>query len=674
MKKIDLHIHTVPTFCESPFVFSIDVFKKYVTETGLHAVAVTNHDVFDANQCRQIQAALAPVVVFPGIEINLEGCHLLLYCEPDDVDDFDGKCAEVSNRIKKIGDEISVADLKRIFGPLSRYLLIPHSDKSPTISQETLSRLHPYVSAGEVASAKKFVIATKDASKLTPVLFSDSRMKAGLSNFPPRATYVDCGEITLSALKSCLGDKTKVALSEKDGNALWQIFENGQQLSTGLNVIVGSRSSGKTHTLNEIQGAVDNAKYIRQFELVQQDAEEYTRQFNKDVERRRSIFVDNYLSGLKRVIEEVIDIDPVANDGEVSRYLSSLFTSAAEIQRQDSYSSCALFHETQYATSKTKGLEELIRSVQHLIENVDFAAVIEKHVDRLALKLLACELIELYRATVRENSVKTFVNTIVKDTKQALGTRSSASPVSDIDLFEILMDQRRLDRFSQIVGFLKREAVIFDEPVQGFRVEARRTVYPGAAELKARSQSRVGFSDAFAVYENPVLYLQKLKDMQLNRSDLYKYFSMITYQILNKDGVTVSGGERSEYRLIQEIADAKNYDILLIDEPESSFDNLFLKSDVNQILKSVSENMPVVVVTHNNTVGASIKADYVLFTRKESKDGKSSYRIYSGYPTDKELRSPDGASVRSHDALLDSLEAGADTYRLRREGYEAIKN
>ena len=134
------------------------------------------------------------------------------------------------------------------------------------------------------------------------------------------------------------------------------------------------------------------------------------------------------------------------------------------------------------------------------------------------------------------------------------------------------------------------------------------------------------------------------------------------------------GGERSEFRLLQEIADAQNYDLLLIDEPESSFDNVFLNQEVNQILKSISMTMPVVVVTHNNTVGASVGADYVLYAAKEVEGGSTTYRIYSGYPTDKQLTSPDGKSIASHRTLLNSLEAGENTYEERRKGYEAIKN
>lgn len=190
LKKIDLHIHTVPTISDSHFEFSLEIFRRYVTEAGLHAVAVTNHDLFDADQYKLIKKALADVVVFPGIEINLEGCHLLLYSDPDDVDSFDGKCSEVSKYIQKIGDKISVEELKTIFGKLDRYLLIPHSDKGPAISQATLAKLSTYVSAGEVDSAKKFVRAVKDPSKLTPVLFSDARMKVGATTFLGGATGV----------------------------------------------------------------------------------------------------------------------------------------------------------------------------------------------------------------------------------------------------------------------------------------------------------------------------------------------------------------------------------------------------------------------------------------------------------------------------------------------------
>ena len=154
----------------------------------------------------------------------------------------------------------------------------------------------------------------------------------------------------------------------------------------------------------------------------------------------------------------------------------------------------------------------------------------------------------------------------------------------------------------------------------------------------------------------------------------YTLFAKISYRTLNIDGAEVSGGERSEFRLLQEIKDAQNHDILLIDEPESSFDNMFLNSDVNQIISEISESMPVVVVTHNSTVGASIGADYLLYARKESEGDDVVYKLYSGYPTDRRLTSLDGKTMINHEIMLNSLEAGYNTYNDRRRGYEAIKD
>lgn len=84
--------------------------------------------------------------------------------------------------------------------------------------------------------------------------------------------------------------------------------------------------------------------------------------------------------------------------------------------------------------------------------------------------------------------------------------------------------------------------------------------------------------------------------------------------------------------------------------------------------------MPVVVVTHNNSVGASINPDYILYAQKSTENGENVYRLYSGYPTDKYLKCVDGTTMSNHDILLNSLEAGINAYNIRRGVYEAVKN
>lgn len=71
MKKIDFHIHTVSTIKDNDFVFDIKHLQSYVKEKKIDAIAITNHNLFDLNQFREIESALAGTLVFPGIELDV---------------------------------------------------------------------------------------------------------------------------------------------------------------------------------------------------------------------------------------------------------------------------------------------------------------------------------------------------------------------------------------------------------------------------------------------------------------------------------------------------------------------------------------------------------------------------------------------------------------------------
>lgn len=674
LKKIDLHIHTIPTISDAHFVFSLNKLNEYVNSAELDAIAITNHDMFDLGQFNEIAEKLE-CVVFPGIEINLDMGHLLVIAENKDLDDFQFKTKAVSEKITAIGDSITVDELVDIFGDLNNYLLIPHYGKRPAISGDTLGKIGEFISAGEVDSPKKFIRMAKDEAEITPVIFSDVRIREDMNKFPTRQTYIDCGDPSLNSLKFSLRDRNKVALSKSEGNSLIQVFDDGQKLSTGLNIILGARSSGKTVTLTQISKDCENVKYIPQFSLVQRDDANYEKEFNADVARKKSTFADKHLSPFKTVLDDVLNIDLEINRRRVEDYLVTLLKSAEEAEKRDAFSKVALFNETQFEVGVDKALTDLIGSVRQLIENIEFREVINRHVDVNNLKALACELIELLWSKAYERKKKALVNNVVRDIKSQLQLRTSATQVKDVDLYKIMTEHKKVSKFNQIAKLLQTEKVIFEENVQGFKVVCKQRAFEGAGEIKNVSGQKVAFSDAYREYASPYKYLVALKENEtLTPSEFYKYFACIEYEILNKDGFKVSGGERSEFRLLQEIKDAQNFDYLLIDEPESSFDNLFLKGEVNQMLKEISKTMPVVVVTHNSTVGASINADYIVYTSKEIEKESIVYRRYSGHPSDKELCSIDGKKINNFQVTMNSLEAGEKAYVERRGGYESIKN
>ena len=94
------------------------------------------------------------------------------------------------------------------------------------------------------------------------------------------------------------------------------------------------------------------------------------------------------------------------------------------------------------------------------------------------------------------------------------------------------------------------------------------------------------------------------------------------------------------------------YDMLLIDEPESSFDNIFLKERVNRIIKEISQSMPVVIVTHNSTVGASIHPDFVIHTVRTVDGREAHYDIFFGEPGNKELINCNGLTISNLEAIM----------------------
>lgn len=675
MKKIDLHIHTIPTFRDSHFDFNLSMLQSYVQELGIDAIAITNHDLFDAHQYKQIQDSLS-IAVFPGIELTIESGHVLIIDDGVDIDDFNDKADKVSQIVRTIEDRVSVKQVEDIFGDLSQYLVIPHYEKSPSLKGAAFSALEPHFDAGEVDSPKKFVRMMRGDSKLTPVLFSDLRISDSLENFPSRQTFVDCGEISISSFKSSFRDKSKVSLSESDGHSLFYVLQGSLPLSTGLNVLFGKRSTGKTWTLNAINKEdKESIKYIRQFSLVQQDEEASKKEFEADVAKRKSVFSDEYLTLFRNVVNDVIEIDLSQGEKEIEAYVSSLIKSANEEESKDAFSNTALFGETEFTFSKDETLEKLISAIRFLIENIEYRSVIDRHLDIDSLKALARELIEISWSKIYLRKKMSVVNEIINDVKQKLRLRTSATPVTDVDLYNVAIERQKVERFDSVVKAIQAKSIIHEEGVRGYKVVVRRLPFQGAGEVKSVSGTRAAFGGAFREYSNPYMYLKRLRENEsLTPSEFYKYFVKIDYQILNKDGFSVSGGERSEFRLLREISDAQNYEILLIDEPESSFDNLFLMDEVNTIIKDISKTMPVVVVTHNSTVGASILPDYVLYAEKYKDNGSARYRLYHGYPHDRVLTASDGNVVDNFTIQVNSLEAGVDPYENRMDGYENLKN
>lgn len=248
--------------------------------------------------------------------------------------------------------------------------------------------------------------------------------------------------------------------------------------------------------------------------------------------------------------------------------------------------------------------------------------------------------------------------------------------MTDVDLLRVATNKRAIARFEELVKAARKAKIPLRKKKGSFDIVAQVGPFIRVSELKDLSRSQKGFSAAFEKYDKPYEFLQELRNIgsPVEASDFSKYLVKVEYKILNKDGLVASGGERSEFFLLDKIEGASSADVLLIDEPESSFDNHFLKAEVNEIIKEMSRKMPVVVVTHNNTVGVSIRPDYILYTQKAVEGTEIKWRIFSGPPTNKRLVSADGLELQTRDILLGNLEAGVKTYEERSATYADLKD
>ena len=400
------------------------------------------------------------------------------------------------------------------------------------------------------------------------------------------------------------------------------------------------------------------------------------REFENMLRVRGDSVTEKFLGPYKDVVEDIVSVDRVKDETSVETYLNALKKAASEAEKQDIFAKSQLFQETSFGIKDLTSLSNLVDAVDILLNNSEYKNLIEHHIQRVSLISLAIDLRHQYIMEYQKNRQKQYVNDIVMSIQKELQVRSSNTPIPDIDLHTILLNKYKVERFNDISQMIKRERMIEERNVYSYRVVAKAVPYTGAVELQRVSKSKTVFSDAFKEYDNAYNFLQILKKKEsIPSSEYYKYFVNINYEVLNQYGTQASGGERSEYNLLQELTDASRCEILILDEPESSFDNLFLKDGVNTLLKEVSKQIPVIIATHNNTIGASVHPDYLIYTCKEiQEDGTPKYHLYSGNPSSSELKNLDGDTISRREVVLDCLEAGEPAYMDRRTSYEILNN
>lgn len=541
------------------------------------------------------------------------------------------------------------------------------------MQQQIIKKFGKNITCGEVDSIKKFCTLKKQEDDLVPILSSDVRIKKDLDIFPTRHTFLDIDDTTLKSIKYGLMDKTRVYITESKNENEFIFTQDGLVASTKLNVIIGKRSSGKTHTLDDIKNTFDNSdiKYIKQFEITEKSGSE---KFEEITKKGYEKITNEYINPISDIIPIILEIDLNADNSELEIYHSALINRAISCERNDIFSKTSLFNEITFDVKTNKELEGLINAIKIILDNETYREIIEANIKKKALQRLLAKLIIIYRNEQLDIKLKKEVDKLIKSIQKKLEIKSSVDSIPQIDLYSIIKNRLIVNRFNEDLKKIKEKSDIFQGDYQRFKIIATKSPYKYVSEMKNGANITTGsFKETFDKYyrKDSFKYIKQLKEEGVDLDKLGKTLVQIKYRIINEKGAEISGGEKAEFNLLKELDDAKNYDILLLDEPESSFDNPYIKENINTLIKDISNKTTVFVVTHNNTLGISNKADKLIYTMYNDKEQK--YEVYVGNFTDTVLINKDGKKIKTYDAILSCMEAGVEAYEERSKIYEDLK-
>lgn len=643
MKKIDLHIHTLATEKDSDFIFDLDKMLLYVQTSKLDAIAITNHNIFDREQFNKIKEKVN-ISVFPGVEVDVENAHMIVVTGESNLDKFCEQCNQLNERLIDGKKYISYDEFISIFCNYEQYLLIPHYKKKPALQQQIIKKFGNNITCGEVDSIKKFCTLKKQENDLVPILSSDVRIKKDLEIFPTRYTFLDIDDTSLKSIKYGLMDKTRVFITENKNDNEFIFTQDGLVASTKLNVIIGKRSSGKTYTLEKIKKAFDTSeiKYIKQFEITEKSGSE---KFKEITQKGYEKITNEYVNPIDDVIHSILEIDLNSDNLELENYHSALINRAISFERNDIFSRTSLFNEITFDVKTNKE----------------------------SLQVLLMKLIDLYRKERLSEKIKKEVDKLVESIQKKLELKSSVDTIPQIDLYNMMRNRLIVSRFNEDFKKIKEKTNIFEEDYQRFKIIATKAPYKNVSEMKEGANATGSFKETFDKYylKDTFKYIKQLKEDGVTIDKLCKTIIDIKYKVINQNGSEISGGEKAEFNLLKELDDAKNYDILLLDEPESSFDNPYIKENINTLIKDISNKTTMFVVTHNNTLGVSNKADKLIYTMYNEKEQK--YEVYVGNFTDTMLVNKDGKSIKTYEEIVSCMEAGVKIYEERSKIYENLK-
>ena len=673
-KKIDFHIHTISSIKDAEFEFSLEWLKKYIEETDLDAIAITNHDLFEKKNFEKITRNLSEVKVYPGIELTLDIGHVNIVFPVACIDELSDFSDWLSGIHQTQSDSITSEQLCAQLPCWDQGIYIFELGKSKGV-KEIPDVFSNVVCVGGVPNQLRFNIAKNNQDGLVPCLFSDAHAtnqdsgnRNKIENLKNKQTYLQIDSCEFEDIKKCLRDKSKVSINKE--NLKDAINIDGVNISSGLNLVVGKRGTGKTYFLNKIKKYSDDECYeIKQFETAR--ADEYIEKQRKEQGVKEfSSWQERYTKEFSKIKAYIQDMHTETND--IEKFLVDVKRFANEMARSNSSKKYLLFRETEFELPNIDYIRNALKNIKEVIDNKEIWSLLKNNSQKKSdfIKVYS-ELRDIYLKYRQDSELKQKINDIMRKVKSTITAWVGIENVQECSVNKVIEKQQLEKKIDSFLRSIVVETSLKNDRLHGYQIRVNLIPYKTASQFqKAIGTQEAVNNDLIKAYNDKdfIAFLKNLKQKNFyNEANFAEYLLQKEVKLLDSQGVPASGGQAVGFALMLRLNEAKNKPIILIDEPESSLDNAYIRNELNKELKQLARNSMVVVITHNSTLGTLLEPDYLIIT---SKDNNGTYSVKSGEFTSCKIKdSLNGLEEKSYDKFIEAMESGIDSYTKKGEIY-----
>ncbi|HHK5594705.1 hypothetical protein LGX01_05445 [Streptococcus mutans] len=680
VKKIDFHIHTIPSIKDSDFTYSSKWLIDYTEAAELDAIAITNHDLFDKTNYEQVKSDIPNVKVFPGMELTLDAGHVNIVFSEEQIDDLEKFSHWLKQKHTNQNGSITCEELCHNLNNWDKGIYIFELGKSNGVTNIP-NELNKVTCVGGVRNSLRFQVVQKLENSLSPVLFSDGHAtdkdsqpdRNDIDKLKNKNTYIQVDTCNFSDIKNCISDKTKVSITKDNLQDAIEI--DGHKLSTGLNLVVGKRGTGKTYFLNKIkeQFDQDDIYEIAQFETAK--ADDYITKTKKEQGQSAISEWKNKFSQQFTSINEYLEIVDEDNDDEIDSFLDSVKKFAKEVTKSKSQQKFNFFKEVNFEKQPTKLIEESLTKLKELIENNELWSLLKNSNKRRSVFIATYnELRDIYVEKEKQNKIKSEVNKILDSAKAILESNTGITRVQNCELSGIIKRQQIENKITEFLQKVIVETDLKKENIHGYQIIVQLVPFESASQFQSEfSMNEKVKEDIINPYlsSDYITFLKRLKNKNFyNNSNLAEYFMHKEVKLLDSDGTPASGGQAVGFTLMMRLNEARNKPIILIDEPEASLDNAYIQTELNQSLRKLSNTSMVVVVTHNSTLGALLQPDYLVVT---TKNDNGEYTVLTGEFSSHIISDSSDLSENSYEKFVEAMESGIESYKQKGKVYGNLK-